>query len=45
MQTALVRAGRQGLGDQALLVRPGHEPLTVDIGERPAPVTVPQYIR
>jgi glucosyl-3-phosphoglycerate synthase len=43
MQTALVRAGRQGLGDQAALVRPGHEPTPVDVGERPAPRTVPGY--
>jgi glucosyl-3-phosphoglycerate synthase len=43
MQTALVRAGRQGLGDQAALVRPGHAAVTVDVGERPAPVTVPGY--
>lgn len=43
MQTALVRAGRQGLGDQAELVRPGHEPVPVDVGERPPPFTVPGY--
>jgi glucosyl-3-phosphoglycerate synthase len=43
MATALVRADRQGLGDQAALVRPGHQPVTVDVGERPAPVTVPGY--
>jgi glucosyl-3-phosphoglycerate synthase len=43
MQTALVRAGRQGLGDQARLVRPGHEDVAVDVGERPPPVTVPGY--
>lgn len=43
MQTALVRAGRHGLGDPATLVRPGHEPVEVDVGERPAPITVPGY--
>jgi glucosyl-3-phosphoglycerate synthase len=43
MQTALVRAGRQGLGDQAALVRPGHDAVTVDVGERPPPATVSGY--
>jgi len=43
MQTALVRAGRQGLGDQAELVRPDHDTVRVDVGERPPAVTVPGY--
>ena len=43
LQTALVRAGRQGLDDQTALVRPSQAPVTVDVGERPAPVTVPGY--
>jgi glucosyl-3-phosphoglycerate synthase len=43
IQTALVRAGRQGLGDQASLVRPGHRSVRVDVGERPPPVSVPGY--
>jgi glucosyl-3-phosphoglycerate synthase len=44
MQTALVRAGRQGLDDVAELVRPGHEPVRVDVGERPPPMTVDGYL-
>lgn len=43
MQTALVRAGRQGLDDRATLVRPSDDPVVVDVGERPPPISVSGY--
>jgi len=45
IQLALHRAAPDLVGEIQTLVRPGHEPLRVDVSERPPLVEVPEYRR
>jgi len=45
LQTALRRAAPNLIGPSAVLVRPGLDPLEVDVTERPPLVDVPGYRR
>ena len=45
LQTALRRADPRLLGASAVLARPGLEPVTIDVTERPALTGVPEYRR
>jgi len=43
LQTALRRSGHDLIGESAVLARPGCEPVTIAVAERPALVEVPAY--